>query len=424
MAEIILIPYPKNIDSKKERLSMASIKANNKDGKTVSFRFRCCVDREENGKQVFRTLTWHIPDGLTPSKAERAAKKAAAEWEKQVKTEYEADLKNPERVKQREIDRTKTDFADFIQNVWFPLCVCDGEHKHTTVEFYRNITNKIAEYFKGAILQQITSLQIQKYIIYLRTEYRSKQGKPVSDKTIRHHYCMLTLVFGFAEEQELITKNPMDKVECPKLAKKKVDALTQEQAKQFFSLLPSAPLEFRCMLYLFITTGLRRGELLGLQWGDMDFDNLTIEIKRNVTYTKRNGIVVDTPKTENSERTIPILPALAELLKRYKLQYHPFGKSNAFVFPSNKGNTLPRDPNAITRKVKNFMKRNGLPDLSPHDLRHSCATLLLSNGADIKSVQEILGHTDASTTLNFYVRADMRNMQTATNKLAAAFGLS
>ena len=164
---------------------MASIKANIKDGKTVSFRFRCCVDRAENGKQVFRTLTWHIPDGLTPSKAERAAKAAANEWEKQVKFEYEQDLKDPERAKKREIDHTKTDFADFIQNVWFPLRVCDGEHKHTTVEFYRNITNKIAEYFKGAILQQITSLQIQKYIIYLRTKYRSKQGKPVSDKTIR-----------------------------------------------------------------------------------------------------------------------------------------------------------------------------------------------------------------------------------------------
>jgi site-specific recombinase XerD len=69
------------------------------------------------------------------------------------------------------------------------------------------------------------------------------------------------------------------------------------------------------------------------------------------------------------------------------------------------------------------MKVNGLPDMSPHDLRHSCATLLLSSGADVKSVQEILGHTNASTTLNFYVKADINQMQAATNKLAAAFGL-
>lgn len=402
---------------------MANITPKKKDGKTVAYKFRCCLGREQDGKQIFRCSTWHIPDGLTPSKAERAAKTAAAEWERQVRAEYEADLRNPERAKQREIDRTKTDFVDFIQNVWFPLCVCDGEHKHTTVEFYRNITNKIADYFKGAILQKITSLHIQKYIIYLRTQYRTIHGKPVSDKTVRHHYCMLTLVFGFAEEQELINKNPMDKVECPKLARKKVDALTREEAKHFFSLLPACPLDFRCVLYLLITTGLRRGELLGLQWGDIDFDNLTIEIKRNVTYTKSNGVIVDTPKTENSTRTIPVLSVVAELLKKYKREFYPFSRANAFVFPSDKDVCFPRNPHAITRRVKNFMTKNGLPDLSPHDLRHSCATLLLDNGADIKSVQEILGHTDASTTLNFYVRADMRNMQTATNKLAAAFGL-
>lgn len=402
---------------------MATIIKNIKDGKVISYKFRSCLGRDDMGKQISRYTTWHIPAGLTPSKAERAAKTAAAEWEKQVKWDYEQDLKDPARIKAREIDRTRTDFTDFIQNVWFPLGVCDGEHKHTTIEFYRYITNKMSEYFKGIMLQNITSLQIQEYIIYLRTTYRTKQGKPISDKTIRHHYCVLTLIFGFAIEQELILKNPMDKVECPKLIKKKVEAFTQEQAERFFSLLPDCPIDFRCMLYLFITTGLRRGELLGLQWGDIDFNNLIIEIKRNVTYTKRNGIVIDTPKTENSNRIIPVLSAVAELLKEYKRNYHLFSRENAFVFPNEHDDNIPRDPNAITRKVKCFMKRNGLPELSPHDLRHSCATLLLNNGADIKSVQEILGHSDASTTLNFYVKSDLAHMKNATNKLAKAFGL-
>lgn len=97
--------------------------------------------------------------------------------------------------------------------------------------------------------------------------------------------------------------------------------------------------------------------------------------------------------------------------------------TKAFLFPKSNEVFLPRDPNSVTWRVKRFMKRNGFPDLSPHDLRHSCATLLLSHGADIKSVQEILGHADASTTLNFYVKADLRQMQTATDKYAAAFNL-
>lgn len=400
---------------------MAAITPNQKNGKTISYRFRACVGRDESGKQIFRSTTWNVPEGLIPSKAEKAAQKAADQWEREARAEYEKDVKDPERVKARELARTKIDFVSFVENDWFPICIDNGERKPKTVSFYNDTKKNIVAYFSGQTLQKMTATQIQKFLIYLRTE------KGFAPENVHHHYRTLNMVFAFAMKQEVIQKNPMDKVDKPKIPKKKVCALSQEEAVVFFNALDSCPLDFRCLLHLLITTGLRRGECIGLKWRDVDEVRSMVQIERNVTYTVKTGIIVNTPKTAASSRIVPIMDSTLSLLKRLKQQRQSESPTaileDSFIFPSESDIFSPRNPDAVTRRVKRFMTAHGLPDMSPHDLRHSCATLLLSSGADIKSVQEILGHVNASTTLNFYVKSDFKQMQTATAKYAAVFGL-
>lgn len=202
------------------------------------------------GKQIRRYITWTPPEGLTPAKAKKAAERAADAWEEEVKAEYqkEKEAKAQGRAYMLPPEKRHDDFVAFIQDTWLPLQVRDGSNKPNTIVFYQNIAKIITNYFKGVVLQEISPIDIQKYMVYLRTEYKSKLGKPLSPKTLRHHHGTLNLIFGYAEKQEMIAKNPMRKVEAPKKQKKPVDALTQEQAARFFSLLPDCPLDLHCIL--------------------------------------------------------------------------------------------------------------------------------------------------------------------------------
>ena len=146
------------------------------------------------------------------------------------------------------------------QDTWFVLQIRGENDKPNTIAFYKNMTRIISEYFKGSVLQEISPVDIQKYLVYLRTEFKSKLGKPLSAKTLRHQYGTLNLIFGYAEQQEMIAQNPMRKVNAPKKEKKPVDAMTKEQAERFFKLLPDCPMDFHCIMQLLITMGIRRGE--------------------------------------------------------------------------------------------------------------------------------------------------------------------
>ena len=406
---------------------MASITKNLKDGKIISYKFRACIGRDDAGKQIWRCCTWKAPIGVSAARVEKAAQKAAVEWEREVKEDYKNVLENPEILKQREIQSKKTDFAYFVREIWYPICIGNGEHKPTTEEFYVHISNVLINGFKGKTLQNINSIDIDKFLIYMRTEYRTKQGKPLAAKTIRHYYSALRFIFSFAINRDYIANNPMDKAECPKLPKKEVDAFTEEQARLFFKHLEDCPLDFHCMLHLMITLGLRRGEVIGLQWRDIDESRGTIHVERGVTYTAKTGIIVTTPKTVTSIREVPLMPSTLLLLKQLKEKtketYPNTILEYAFIFPSQKDLFTPRDPNAVTRRVKLFIKSCNMLDKSPHFLRRSAATLLLNSGGDLKAVQNILGHSDSSTTLNFYVKSDLKQAQIATEKMAAVLGI-
>jgi len=405
---------------------MASISENKKNGKTVSYRFVVSLGRDTRNKQIRRVMTWTPPEELTPAKVRKAAERAADAWEQEIKAEYQKKKELGEAYRLPP-EMRHDDFTAFVNETWLPLQIRGGDAKPSTVAFYEYMAKPITTYFDGAVLQEISPIEIQKYFAYLRTEYKTKAGKTLSPKSLCHQYVTLNAIFGYATGQEMIAKNPMEKVTAPKKDKKPVDALTEEQAARFFELLSTLPLDFHCMMNLLVTSGIRRGECIGLKWRDLDEQNRTIRIERNIVYNPHGGVIISTPKTSNSIRTVPITENTLHLLQEYKKQVqieHPSTiLKNAFIFPRNDDIFAPHDPSAVTRRVKRFMKNNGFPDLSPHDLRHSCATLLLAQGADIKSVQEILGHADASTTLNFYVKSDLKQMQAATDKFAAAFNL-
>lgn len=389
---------------------MASIYPNRKNGKIVSFKFKAYLGKDDNGKQLFRCMTWSPPKAMSEGRLLSVAQKQATIWERDALIAFseEKKLLQPESIT----------FKDFVEKKWLPNEIDNSEHRNSTIAFRRYLLKIIVDYLGELQLNSIDSSKIEEYMNYLKNTYKTKQNTTVSQQTMKHHYCTLNLIFDYALKLNYMTENPLLKVKSPKLTRHKVDAFSREEALELIKETDKLPIMQRLMYNLLLTTGIRRGECFGLQWGDVDFVNRVIFIRRNVTYTALNGITVGLPKTNTGIKTIPITDNLLSLLKEYKTSEETnFALyDDSFLFHSEQSSQIPRAPTYITKHMKRFMKRIGLPDMSPHDLRHTCATILLQSGADIKSVQDILGHSNASTTLNYYVRSDLETMRTATTR--------
>lgn len=381
---------------------MASIKTvMNSAGEVTGYRFRACVGRDEQYKQVWRTKTIKRPEGLTPAKERKEVARLADEWEREQEAAYQ---------KGHAADKDKITFAQFVREHWWTDNVMDGTHTPSSVSFYRYMSNDLIDYFgEKKRLNQIDVEAVKRYIKFLNTKALTKRGEPYSAATIKHHFSTLRTILEYAVMLEYINADPCHRLphkDKPRIGHKSIDFLDSEQVRTYMAALSTEPLFWRLYQNILITVGLRRGEALGLQWRDVDAKKLTITVARNVTIDREAPEKYHIGETKGKEaRTVPISRrVLSMLLEHKREQVENYGTlmPTAYIFNRAADPYQPQYPTEPTRWQSRFVKRHDLPNVSPHDLRHTAATLALEGGADLKQVQQLLGHKDPATTMKFY----------------------
>ncbi len=219
-----------------------------------------------------------------------------------------------------------------------------------------------------------------------------KQSKGLSAKTVRNINQVISSAMDFAVAQKIISINPCKAVALPKVEHKEMKTIPAEQLQAFLN--EAKETGVYEMYYIELATGLRRGELLGLKWQDIDWKNGIIKVRRQVA--RVDGEIVEAPlKTKNSYRAVTISQQAIEVLKAQKAK-----TNDEYVFASPNGG--PISPDSVNNMLKRVLARAGIPKVRFHDLRHTFATIALQNGVDIKTVSGMLGHFSAGFTLDTY----------------------
>ena len=242
--------------------------------------------------------------------------------------------------------------------------------------------------------------------------------RPLSAKTVIEHHRLISTVLEQAVKEGIIPFNPAARVELPKVKKKEVNYFQPEEVAAIRDALEAEPIKWKTLVHLFLITGARRGEVLGLKWDKIDLDAGKLHICNTVMYSAERGIYEDTPKTATSDRFISIPAETVQLLRQYKawqaaerLRMGAYYEYKGFVFSQDNGK--PMHPDSVTDWLDKFSKRHGLPHVNPHAFRHTMASMLYFNGVDSVSISKRLGHAQVSTTANIYAHimeeADQRN---------------
>jgi len=291
---------------------------------------------------------------------------------------------------------------------WLEDVVKPSVHSMGTYNMYRIVIEKHVVPALGYIrLQQLKPQQVQ-------TFYARKLNEGLGQKRVRSIHGVLHKALENAVNWSFVGRNVCDLVNPPKPSKREIQTLDAEQAQHLISVASKHKLEV--LIILAITTGMRRGELLGLHWRDIDLEKGTLQVRRSVNRIGKYGLVVSEPKTKGSKRRIMLPDFVVDALKEQRVRQQEM-EANALdawhdmdvVFSSRVGTYI--ESSNLQKWFKALLKSAALPNIRFHDLRHSAATILLVMGVHPKVVQELLGHTTISMTMDTYSHV-LPSMQT------------
>lgn len=317
------------------------------------------------------------------------------------------------------IDGKSLKFSEFTE-IWKRDYGSKELAPSTYKRYCRMLETRLLPYFGHFYINKIKPTDIMKFYDLLEKDTQlvrkngnngSKTKKPLSGKTILEHHRLLRAMLHKAVYWQLIVANPAERVQPPKARKPKRRSYDDEQTKillESLELLSSEDTKYKVAIILTVFTGVRLGELMGLEWTDVDFKNGIISINRSSQYLSDMGVFTKVPKTESSIREIAMPEFIISLLEEYKLWYEEqkliyselwTNSDRLFVQADGK----PMHPSTISKWFVKYVGQIGLPVINFHGLRHTNASLLVAQNIDIAVISARLGHAQISTTLDFYV---------------------
>ena len=349
-----------------------------------------------------RKTKW-IPTGLPVKNNKKRAEKMLMEAREKFKPPVTRDTVRSDML-----------FSDYLTE-W--LKIIKSTVRRTTFSSYSSLVKSVIKPYFEKLEVTLDGLKP----IHIQTFY-TRELERVTSSTVIHYHAVIRRALIYAVKIELLDSNPIDRVERPKKEHYIPAYYDSQEINRLFELVAGTDLEVPVKLAAFY--GLRREEVLGLRWKAIDFEENTITINHTVTQIEENGKTVtvasDTTKTKSSMRTLPMVSQFRELLLRKKEEQAELrrvcGKCYNkefldYVCVNALGERI--KPSYLTNSFPAFVVKNGMRRIRFHDLRHSCASLLLANGVSLKHIQEWLGHSDFSTTANIYAHLDYQSKITS-----------